>query len=79
MNQTSPKGVKAWGKAPWGRRKSPGAETHTTGSVPDWSELDFLVLELLPYMVDGLAHYAEKVGTIYQPLRSGRIWHKVDF
>ena len=22
---------------------------------------------------------AEKDGTIYHPLRSGRIWHKVDF
>ena len=25
-----------------------------------------LVLELLPYMVDGLAHYAEKVGDTQQ-------------
>ena len=27
-----------------------------------WFGLILLVLELLPYMVDGLAHYAEKVG-----------------
>ena len=40
----------------------------------DWSQtnLDWtlLVLELLPYMVDGLAHYAEKVGDTQQLL-----WH----
>ena len=29
-----PKGVKAWGKAPWGRKKSPGTETHLARSVP---------------------------------------------
>ena len=34
MNPTRPKGVKALGKAPWGRRKSPGTETHSARSVP---------------------------------------------
>ena len=34
INPTSPKGVKAWGKAPWCRRKSPGTETHSARSVP---------------------------------------------
>ena len=34
MNPTLPKEVKAWGKAPWGRRKSPGTETHLARSVP---------------------------------------------
>ena len=29
-----PNGVKAWGKPPWGRRKSPGTETHPARSVP---------------------------------------------
>ena len=33
-NNPPPKGVKAWGKAPWGRRKSPGTETHSARSMP---------------------------------------------
>ena len=32
----------------------------------DWN---LLVLELLPYMVDGLAHYAEKVGDTQQYIK----------
>ena len=34
INPTLPKGVKAWGTAPWGRRKSPAAETQPARSVP---------------------------------------------
>ena len=30
--QYSPKGVKAWGTTPWGRRKFPDAETHSARS-----------------------------------------------
>ena len=31
---TPPKGVIAWGKAPWGRRKNPAIETHPARSAP---------------------------------------------
>ena len=34
INPTLPKEVKAWREAPWGRRKSPGTETHSARSVP---------------------------------------------
>ena len=63
-----PEGSKSLGgEASWGRRKSPAAETQSAGSELQ-TDLDrnLLVLELLPYMLDGLAHYAEKVGDTQQ-------------
>ena len=41
---------------------------------PDWSKLELLILVLLPYLVDGLAHYAEKIGDTQQ-----RFILKIDF
>ena len=40
--------------------------------------MDYLTLNKSLMIVMAVCK-SEEVGTIYQPLRSGRIWHKVNF